>query len=81
MCRKSIYLVFSLLVLVVAGNTNADLVAHWTLDEGSGTTIADVSGNGNDGTITSNPGFDDPTSIAAIAPAWTSPGRSQSPFG
>jgi len=67
MCRKSIYFVFSLFVLVVAGNTNADLVGHWALDEGSGTTVTDVSGNGNDGTITDNPGFDDPTWIVGVA--------------
>jgi len=30
-------------------------VGHWTLDEGSGTTVADVSGNGNDGAIVGNP--------------------------
>jgi len=30
-------------------------VGHWTFDEGSGTTVADVSGNGNDGTIVGNP--------------------------
>ncbi|MFB0555735.1 MAG: LamG-like jellyroll fold domain-containing protein, partial [Phycisphaerae bacterium] len=30
-------------------------VGHWTLDEGSGTTAYDSSGNGNDGTIVGNP--------------------------
>ena len=32
---------------------NRDLVGHWKLDEGSGTTAADSSGNENDGTATS----------------------------
>ena len=27
------------------------LVGYWNMDEGSGTTLADLSGNGNDGTI------------------------------
>jgi len=30
---------------------NADLVLHWTLDEGSGTVAKDSSGNGNDGVV------------------------------
>ncbi|HCO92690.1 MAG TPA: hypothetical protein DIU00_01860, partial [Phycisphaerales bacterium] len=51
MCRKSIYLIFSVLVLSIAGNTSADLVAYWTLDEGSGDSIYDISGNDNNGTI------------------------------
>jgi len=54
MCRRLICLVSSILVLVVAAGASADLVGHWTLDEGSGT-IADSSGNGNDGTIVGNP--------------------------
>jgi len=29
----------------------ADLIAHWTFDEGSGTTCADSSGNGHTGTL------------------------------
>jgi hypothetical protein len=54
------------LLLSVAARTHADLVGHWTFDEGSGTTVIDISGNGNDGTITDNPGFDDPTWIAGV---------------
>jgi len=67
MCRKMIYLVSFILVLSVASSVCADLVGHWTLDEGSGTTVVDVSGNGNDGTITDNPNFDDPTWIPGIS--------------
>jgi len=55
MCKKLICLVFSFLVLGVMSNGRADLVGHWTLDEVSGTTVADSSGNGNDGTIVNNP--------------------------
>ncbi len=51
MYRKLIYLVSFILVLSIAGNALADLVAHWPLDEGSGTTAVDITGNGNDGTI------------------------------
>jgi hypothetical protein len=55
MCRKLICLISFVLLLIAAGNTRADLVGHWTLDEGSGETVADVSGNGNDGAIVNNP--------------------------
>jgi hypothetical protein len=51
MSKKLIYLVSFVLVLSVAGSASADLVAHWPLDEGSGTTAIDLSGNGHDGTI------------------------------
>jgi len=67
MCKKLICLVFSILMLGLTGSVYADLVGHWTLDEGSGTTVADVSGNGNDGTITNNPDFDDPIWIAGVS--------------
>jgi len=55
MFRKLFYPVSFLLVLGVACNASADLVAHWKLDEGSGTTAFDTSGNGNDGTFTGGP--------------------------
>ncbi|MFZ2146192.1 MAG: LamG domain-containing protein [Sedimentisphaerales bacterium] len=51
MCRKLIYLTSFVLVLIVTGNASAGLVAHWPLDEGSGTTAVDISGNGHNGTI------------------------------
>ncbi len=43
------------LVLALAGGAWADLVGHWKLDEGSGTTARDASGNGNDGVLTDGP--------------------------
>jgi hypothetical protein len=58
MCRKLIYLVIAILMLGLTGSVYADLVGHWTLDEGSGTVVADVSGNGNDGIIVDNPVWD-----------------------
>jgi len=51
MCRKLIFLVSFVLVLGIADNVSAGLVAHWPLDEGSGTVAMDMSGNGHDGTI------------------------------
>jgi len=51
MYRKLIYVVSFVLVLGSAGNVSAGLVAHWPLDEGSGTVAMDLSGNGHDGTI------------------------------
>lgn len=38
-----------------ASYNTTGLVAHWKLDEGSGTTTADSSGNGNTGTLTNGP--------------------------
>ena len=55
MCRKLICLVSLLLILSVARGASAALVAHWTLDQGSGTVAGDVTGNGNDGTLQGDP--------------------------
>ncbi|MHC4535151.1 MAG: LamG-like jellyroll fold domain-containing protein [Planctomycetota bacterium] len=54
MCRK-LFVVIVLLTLALTGTVKADLVAHWRLDETSGTIAHDASGNGHDGTITSEP--------------------------
>src|SRR4030042_6620249 len=56
MYRKLFYLVSFVLVLSVALTSVAraadpDLVGWWRLDDGSGMTAADMSGNGNDGTL------------------------------
>jgi hypothetical protein len=58
MCRKMIYLVSFILVLSFSSSVCADLVGHWKLDDGSGTTVSDSSGNGNDGTLVDNPTWD-----------------------
>ncbi|MBL7186879.1 MAG: LamG domain-containing protein [Phycisphaerae bacterium] len=55
MCKKPIYLVSLVVVLSAIGSASADLVAHWRLDETSGATAYDSSGNGNDGTLNGNP--------------------------
>ena len=54
MCRKLIYLISCVVVLSLAGNASAKLVGHWNFDEGAGTTAADSSGYGNDGTLSGN---------------------------
>ena len=51
MCNKLICLVSLAIVLNVAGTVSADLVAHWRLDDGSGTVAMDSSGNNNHGTV------------------------------
>ena len=52
MYRKLMYLVSFALVMSVAGNASADLVAHWKLDEGSGnTTTAAIGSPDADGTL------------------------------
>jgi len=60
MCKKLMYLVSFVLVLSIAGNVSANLVAHWKFDDGSGTTAQDSSGNGYDGTL-----FGEPKWVAA----------------
>jgi hypothetical protein len=55
MCRKLIYLFPFILALCVAGNASANLVAHWTFDDGSGTIAQDSSVNGYDGTLHGGP--------------------------
>ena len=54
MCRKR-FVVIVLLGLALTSTVKADLVAHWRLDETSGTIAHDASGNGHDGTITGEP--------------------------
>ena len=51
MSRKLISLIFFVVVLGMASNASADLVAHWSLDDGGGAVATDFSGNGHDGTI------------------------------
>lgn len=44
-------------IAMVPGSSDVTdgLVAHWTLDETSGSTVTDSSGNGNDGTVNGSP--------------------------
>jgi len=54
MCKKLILPVVVALALV-AGSAQADLVGHWTFDEGEGTTAYDSSGNDYHGTLQGDP--------------------------
>ena len=58
MSKKCFTLISFVLVLALISNASADLVGHWTLDDGSGTTAIDSSGNGNDGILVDNPIWD-----------------------
>ena len=51
MRRKLLYLTSIIVALTIAGNASADLILHWGFDEGSGSTVYDLTGNGRDGTI------------------------------
>ncbi|MCP4260905.1 MAG: LamG domain-containing protein [Planctomycetes bacterium] len=55
MSKKLICMVCFVFVMSLAGNASADLVAHWRLDETSGTTALDSSGNGLNGTLGGDP--------------------------
>ena len=55
MYRKMIYVISLIVVLFMVGRTSAELVAHWPLDDGSGTVAVDVTGNGSDGTLEGDP--------------------------
>ncbi|MBN1975498.1 MAG: LamG domain-containing protein, partial [Sedimentisphaerales bacterium] len=57
MCKKLIYFSFIVLLLSVTSSSIADvdIVAYYGMDEGSGTTVADGSGNGYNGTNNGTP--------------------------
>ncbi|MCP4260631.1 MAG: LamG domain-containing protein [Planctomycetes bacterium] len=59
MSKKLICFVSFVLVLSVAltGTAKAELIGWWRLDEGSGTTAFDFSGNGNDGALQNDAGW------------------------
>ena len=52
MCGRMKWFVAMLLVLGISANAAvAELIAYWPFEEGQGTTTADITGNGNDGTF------------------------------
>ena len=55
MCRRLISLACSVVILGLVSNASAGLLAHWELDDGSGTTALDSSGNGHAGTLLGDP--------------------------
>ena len=71
MYRKMIYLIFVVLALgltttVADADITDGLVGYWPLDEGEGTTTADLSGNENHGTFIGNPAWDSGKLDAAL---------------
>ncbi len=54
MCTKLSSLILTML-LVISSLAQADLVAHWPLDDGSGAVAVDVTGNGHDGDLIDGP--------------------------
>jgi len=60
MYRGLIYPISFVCVISMTGSVSADLVAHWKLDEGSGTTTADATGNGHDGSLEGSPTWTQP---------------------
>jgi hypothetical protein len=57
MSKKSIYVASSVvcLSLILTNTSNADLIGWWRLDEGSGLTVNDSSGNEHHGTVQGTP--------------------------
>ena len=55
MRQKLVYLIALTLLLCMTGIVSADLVGQWSLDEGSGTTVSDSSGNDIEGTFEGDP--------------------------
>ncbi len=55
MCKKALFLISLVSVLVLASSASAELVGQWKLDDGGGTTAMDASGNGNNGTLEADP--------------------------
>ena len=55
MFKAPIYLTLIVLVASLTGSASAEVLVHWTFDEGSGTTVFDMSGNGRDGDFMGNP--------------------------
>ena len=52
---------------VAVADTTSGLVAHWKLDEGSGTTASDASGGGNTGTLVNGPVWTSGKVVSALS--------------
>ena len=70
MCRNLIYLLSFLIVLCVlvtsTAKADSDIVAYWKLDDASGTTAFDSSGNSHDGTLEGDPQWVDGQFLGAL---------------
>ena len=51
MCKKFIYFASIIMILSMVNTSRAELAAYYSMDEGSGDTVADGTENGHDGTI------------------------------
>jgi len=47
--KKIVLCVFSVFVLAIASNANAEMLGYWDFEEGAGVIVEDESGNGNTG--------------------------------
>ena len=48
--------------------SSTNLVGYWRMQDGTGTTVTDLSGNSNDGTIGGNPSWTTTSSIVSVDP-------------
>ncbi|MEJ2703456.1 MAG: hypothetical protein P8Z79_13535 [Sedimentisphaerales bacterium] len=55
MYKKMTLVIATAVMIGLAGHARADLILHYSLDEGSGTIAHDSSGNGHDGVFEGNP--------------------------
>ncbi len=60
MCKRFVCLTSLVVMLTVVGASRAELIGHWTLNETSGITAADISGREHHGTYVNSPGLDIP---------------------
>jgi len=75
MFRRLFFLaVLLVFVGIAAADITTGLVAHWKMDDGTGTTVADSSGNGNDGTMGSNDAWIDGGGIDFDGGSWGASG-------
>jgi hypothetical protein len=64
--RWFVFLSVAFAVSVANADIESGLIGHWTFDEGQGTTAADSSGNGNDGTLNGGAQWVDGIILGAI---------------
>jgi len=66
MCKRFVCFMTLSLVLAFASSSIAGLVGHWTLDDGSGTTVRDSTANGNHGQLFGDPQWVDGVIAGAL---------------
>jgi tetratricopeptide (TPR) repeat protein len=73
--KNFVLLITVTLISLGAGIADADLVAHWKLDEQSGTVASDSSGNGHNGRLMGGMSFDKNSVVGVIGNALDFDGR------